>query len=116
MYGRPFHCWKKGGHGRVNLNQAIINSCNVFFYHLGQKLGIDKIAFYAQGMGLGQKTGVDLPSEDSGLMPSSAWKKRVLKADWYAGETISVAIGQGYVPDTHSNRPGVWRAGPQRHP
>lgn len=97
MYGRPFHCWKKGGHGRVNLNQAIINSCNVFFYHLGQRLGIDKIAYYAQGMGLGQKTGVDLPSEDSGLMPSSAWKKRVLKADWYAGETISVAIGQGYV-------------------
>jgi penicillin-binding protein 2 len=97
MYGRPFHCWKKGGHGRVNLNQAIINSCNVFFYHLGQKLGIDKIAYYAQGMGLGQKTGVDLPAEDSGLMPSSEWKRRVLKAEWYAGETISVAIGQGYV-------------------
>ncbi len=97
MYGRPFHCHKKGGHGRVNLNQAIINSCNVFFYHLGQKLGIDKIAYYAQGMGLGQKTGVDLPGEDTGIMPSSAWKRRVLKADWYAGETISVAIGQGYV-------------------
>jgi penicillin-binding protein 2 len=97
MYGRPFHCWKKAGHGRVNLNQAIVNSCNVFFYHLGQKLGIDKIAYYAQGMGLGQKTGVDLPGEDTGVMPSSAWKRRVLKADWYAGETISVAIGQGYV-------------------
>lgn len=97
MYGRVFHCMKKEGHGRVNLNQAIVHSCNVFFYHLGQKLGIDKIAYYAQGMGLGQKTGVDLPGEDTGLMPSSAWKKRVLKADWYAGETISVAIGQGYV-------------------
>jgi penicillin-binding protein 2 len=84
MYGRVFHCMKKEGHGRVNLNQAIVHSCNVFFYHLGQKLGIDKIAYYAQGMGLGQKTGVDLPGEDTGLMPSSAWKKRVLKADWYA--------------------------------
>jgi penicillin-binding protein 2 len=60
-------------------------------------MGIDKIAYWAQNMGLGQKTGVDLPSEDSGLIPSPEWKKRVLKADWYAGETISVSIGQGYV-------------------
>ena len=97
MYGRSFHCWKKEGHGRVNLHQAIINSCNVFFYHLGQKLGIDKIAYYAQNMGLGQKTGIDLAGEDTGLVPSSAWKRKVLKAEWYAGETISVAIGQGYV-------------------
>ena len=97
MYGRPFACHKKGGHGTVDLHKAIINSCNVFFYHVGQKLGIDKIAYWAQSMGLGQKTGVDLPSEDTGLIPSPEWKKRVLKADWYAGETISVAIGQGYV-------------------
>jgi len=97
MYGRPFACHKKGGHGTVDLHKAIINSCNVFFYHLGQKLGIDKIAYWAQSMGLGQKTGVDLPSEDTGLIPSPEWKKRVYKADWYAGETISVAIGQGYV-------------------
>jgi penicillin-binding protein 2 len=97
MYGRSFVCHKKGGHGTVDLHKAIINSCNVFFYHLGQKLGIDKIAYWAQSMGLGQKTGVDLPSEDSGLIPSPEWKKRVLKANWYAGETISVAIGQGYV-------------------
>ncbi len=97
MYGRPFHCHKKGGHGRVYLHEAIVNSCNVFFYHLGKKLGIDRIAFYAESMGLGQKTGIDLPAEDTGLVPSPSWKKRVLKADWYAGETISVAIGQGYV-------------------
>jgi len=97
MYGRPFACHKKGGHGTVDLHKAIVNSCNVFFYHLGKKMGIDKIAYWAQSMGLGQKTGVDLPSEDSGLIPSPEWKKRVLKADWYAGETISVAIGQGYV-------------------
>jgi penicillin-binding protein 2 len=97
LYGRPFICHKKGGHGRVDLHRAIVNSCNVFFYHLGQKLGIDKIAYYAKGMGLGQKTGVDLPGEDSGLIPSPEWKKRVYKTDWYPGETISVAIGQGYV-------------------
>jgi penicillin-binding protein 2 len=97
MYGRSFACHKKGGHGTVDLHKAIINSCNVFFYHVGQKLGIDKIAYWAQSMGLGQKTGVDLPSEDTGLIPSPEWKKRVWKADWYAGETISVAIGQGYV-------------------
>lgn len=97
MYGRSFSCHKEGGHGTVDLHKAIVNSCNVFFYHLGQKMGIDKIAHWAQAMGLGQKTGVDLPSEDSGLIPSTEWKRRVLKADWYAGETISVAIGQGYV-------------------
>ncbi len=97
MYGRPFSCHQKGGHGTVDLHRAIVNSCNVFFYHLGQKMGIDKIAYWAEAMGLGQRTGVDLPSEDSGLIPSPEWKRRALKADWYAGETISVAIGQGYV-------------------
>ena len=79
MYGRSFACHKKGGHGTVDLHKAIVNSCNVFFYHLGQKMGIDKIAYWAQSMGLGQKTGVDLPSEDSGLIPSPEWKKRVLR-------------------------------------
>jgi penicillin-binding protein 2 len=97
MYGRSFSCHKKGGHGRVDLHRAIVNSCNVFFYHLGQRLGIDKIAYYAKSMGLGQKTGIDLPGEDSGLIPSPEWKRRVYKTEWYAGETISVAIGQGYV-------------------
>src|SRR5262245_36150943 len=97
MYGRPFACHKKGGHGTVDLHKAIINSCNVFFYHVGQKLGIDKIAYWAKCRGLGLKTGVDLPGEDTGVLPSPEWKKRVYKADWYAGETISVAIGQGYV-------------------
>jgi penicillin-binding protein 2 len=97
MYGRVFSCHKKGGHGTVDLHKAIVNSCNVFFYHLGQKMGIDKIAYWAQAMGLGQRTGVDLPSEDSGLIPSAEWKRRVKRAEWYAGETISVSIGQGYV-------------------
>jgi penicillin-binding protein 2 len=97
MYGRIFHCWRTKGHGRVDVHQAIVDSCNVFFYHLGQRLGIDKIAYYAQSLGLGSKTGVDLPGEDSGIMPSAEWKRKTLKQTWYAGETISVAIGQGYV-------------------
>ncbi len=97
MYGRSFSCHKKGGHGRVDLHKAIVNSCNVFFYHLGQKMGIDKIAYWAHAMGLGLKTGIDLPGEDSGLIPSSEWKRQALKTEWYAGETISVSIGQGYV-------------------
>lgn len=97
LYGRPFHCWRAKGHGHVDLHRAIVDSCNVFFYHLGQRMGIDKIADYGYKLGLGMKTGIDLPGEDSGILPSPAWKRKVLKADWYAGETISVAIGQGYV-------------------
>ena len=96
-YGHSFACWKKGGHGTIGLHDAIVNSCNVFFYNVGEKLGIDRIAKYATMMGLGRKTGIDLPNEDTGLIPSPEWKQRVLKTKWYAGETISVAIGQGAV-------------------
>jgi penicillin-binding protein 2 len=96
-YGHSFACWKKGGHGTIGLHEAIVNSCNVFFYNVGEKLGIDRIAKYATMMGLGRKTGIDLPNEDTGLIPSPEWKQRVLKTKWYAGETISVAIGQGAV-------------------
>jgi penicillin-binding protein 2 len=97
FYGRAFRChvWKKGGHGHVDLYKAIVQSCDIFFYNLGKRLGIDRIAYYAYQLGLGQKTGIDLPGEESGLVPSSEWKRRVLKQKWYAGETISVAIGQG---------------------
>jgi len=100
FYGHTFGCHKKGGHGTVNLHDAIVNSCNVFFYNVGNDLQIGRIAQYANMMGLGRKTGIDLPNEDSGLIPSEAWKQRVLKAKWYLGETISVAIGQGYVSVT----------------
>ena len=100
FYGRTFSCDKKEGHGHLSLHDAIVNSCNVFFYNVGNELGIDRISSYATMMGLGRKTGVDLPNEDSGLIPSSEWKERVLKTKWYAGETISVAIGQGYVAIT----------------
>ena len=95
FYGRVFHCWNKHGHGRVDLRQAIIHSCDVFFYNVGMRLGIDRISYYASHLGLGKRTGIDLPGEEPGLVPSVAWKKRVLDQPWYPGETISVAIGQG---------------------
>jgi penicillin-binding protein 2 len=100
FYGHSFACDKHDGHGTIGLHKAIVSSCNVFFYNVGNDLGIGRISQYAQMMGLGRKTGVDLPNEDSGLIPSEAWKQRVYKAKWYAGETISVAIGQGYVSIT----------------
>src|SRR5437867_949066 len=76
-YGRAFACWKKGGHGWVGLHEAIVDSCNVFFYNVGEKLGIDRIARYTTMMGLGRKTGIDLSNEDTGLIPSPEWKERV---------------------------------------
>ena len=100
FYGRYFSCHKKSGHGNVNLHQALAQSCDVFFYTIGNRLGIDKIAEYAELAGLGKKTGIDLPGEKEGVMPSSKWKIRALREKWYAGETISVSIGQGYVTVT----------------
>jgi penicillin-binding protein 2 len=100
FYGRRFGCWVKSGHGAVDLTKAIYQSCDVFFYTLAEKLGIDRIAKYATSMGLGQKTGIDLPEEASGVMPSEEWKIRNFKQKWYAGETISVGIGQGAVATT----------------
>src|ERR1700690_216466 len=100
FYGRRFGCWVKGGHGEVSLEKAIYQSCDVFFYTLAEKLGIDRIAKYATALGLGQKTGIDLPNEVSGVMPSEEWKIRNFKQKWYAGETISVGIGQGAVATT----------------
>src|SRR5712671_5904671 len=100
FYGRRFGCWQKGGHGGVDLDKAISQSCDVFFYTLAEKLGIDRIAKYATLLGLGQKTGVDLPNEVSGVMPSEEWKIRNFKQKWFAGETISVGIGQGAIAIT----------------
>ncbi len=99
-YGRTFHCAKKEGHGSLHLEQAIAKSCNIFFYDLGRRLGIDKIAQHAQALGLGTLTGIDLPNERAGVMPSPEWKKKTQKSKWYAGETISVSIGQGAVSTT----------------
>jgi penicillin-binding protein 2 len=100
FYGRRFGCWVKGGHGAVDLEKAIYQSCDVFFYNLAEKLGIDRIAKYATALGLGQKTGIDLPNEVNGVMPSEEWKIRNFKQKWFAGETISVGIGQGAIAIT----------------
>ncbi len=97
---RVFHCWKKGGHGSVAVQQAIAQSCDVYFYQVGQRLGINAIADYARRFGLGSPLGIALDHEAPGVIPDSAWKKQVLNAPWYAGETLSVAIGQGYVTVT----------------
>lgn len=99
LFGHYFRC-HQGGHGFVDLRRAIVQSCNVFFYHLGMNMGIDTINSYAQMAGLGVPTGIDLPNEASGLMPSPEWKQRVRHEKWYAGETVSVAIGQGAVTIT----------------
>jgi penicillin-binding protein 2 len=103
FYGRYFKCWvvaEHRVHGPVEITKAIYQSCDVFFYTLAEKLGIDKIAKWATALGLGQKTGIDLPQEVSGVMPSEEWKIKNFKQKWYAGETISVGIGQGAVAAT----------------
>jgi penicillin-binding protein 2 len=94
---RDYRCWKKGGHGSVDLHDAIVKSCDVYFYQVGQRLGVDTIAEYANRFGLGAPTGIELDHEKPGLIPSSEWKRKRFKEPWYAGETLSVAIGQGYV-------------------
>jgi penicillin-binding protein 2 len=103
FYGRYFKCWiaeKHRTHGIVDITKGIYQSCDVFFYTLAEKLGIERIAKYATMLGLGQKTGIDLPQEVSGIMPSEEWKIRNFKQKWFAGETISVGIGQGAVAVT----------------
>ncbi len=95
IYNRRFRCWRRQGHGWVNLRTAIRESCDVYFYHLGQKLGIDRLAEYARRFGLGQPTGVDIAGEKAGLVPDLEWSLRARGTTWYPGETISVAIGQG---------------------
>jgi penicillin-binding protein 2 len=98
FFGHYFKC--DTTHGTLDLHRAIVHSCDVYFYTVGNKIGIDKIAEYAQMVGLGKKTGIDLPNENEGLMPSPRWKLRTQREKWYAGETISVAIGQGAVTIT----------------
>ena len=98
-YGRPFKCWTIGSHvaphGAVSLHKGIVHSCDVYFYNIGNKTGIDTIAQYAEMVGYGHRTGIDLPGEMEGVVPSTKWKLRNFREKWYAGETISVAIGQG---------------------
>lgn len=93
---RTYRCWKRGGHGAVSLKQALAQSCDVYFYQTGQRLGVDRIARYARLLGLGMKTGVEMEHEKAGLIPTAAWKKQRYGKPWQEGETLSVAIGQGF--------------------
>lgn len=95
IYDRFFNCWKKQGHGTMDIYNALKNSCNIFFYQLGKKLDIDVIAKYANLLNLGEKTLIDLPNENKGLIPTRAWKLNNSNQKWYPGETISISIGHG---------------------
>ena len=93
---RDYRCWKKRGHGDMNLHDALVQSCDVYFYTLGHRLGINNLAKYATKLGLGELTGIMLKGEKLGLVPSKQWKKKFKNEPWYPGETISASIGQGY--------------------
>lgn len=90
-----FRCWKKGGHGSMNMESSIINSCDVYYYIMADRLGIDRIEKFAKACGFGHQTGIDLPHEKSGLVPSKEWKKKRFKLPWSRGDTFNTSIGQG---------------------
>jgi penicillin-binding protein 2 len=93
---RVYRCWKRGGHGEVDIVKAVEESCDVFFYQVGQQLGVDRLAWYAKAFGLGSPTGVHLDHEANGLIPTAAWKRERTGVPWQKGETLSIAIGQGF--------------------
>jgi len=93
---RTYRCWKRAGHGWVDLRRAIVESCDVYFYQLGLEIGVDRLASYARSFGLGSLTGIQLPHEKPGLVPTSAWKERRFDEVWLRGETLSASIGQGF--------------------
>ena len=97
---RLYHDWKAGGHGSVDLRHALVQSCDVYFYTVGQRMGIETMASFAHQFGLGEETGIELPSERIGIVPSEAWKRKAKNEPWLPGETISASIGQGYVSVT----------------
>lgn len=97
LYGHRFRCWRRGGHGFVDLKRAIAESCDVYFYLLGQRLGIDGMADWLRRFGFGERTGFDLAFETSGLIGTPEWSRRVRGTPWYPGEAVSVSIGQGPV-------------------
>jgi penicillin-binding protein 2 len=100
FYGRPRLCWKRGGHGWVEMRRALAESCNVYFYNLGQRLTIDPITEYGRMFGLGAPTGIRIPGEEPGILASREWKQTHQREPWYPGDTISVAIGQGLLAVT----------------
>ncbi len=95
-----YDCWKPGGHGSLNIVQAIEQSCNVHFYTLGYEVGVKKLAHYAKQLGLGKETGIDLPNEMSGIIPTPEWKKKTWDTAWFPGDTVNMSIGQGFVMAT----------------
>ena len=97
---QTFRCWRKGGHGSVDMEGSLVNSCDVYYYTMGEKIGIDNIEAYAKACGFGAPTGIELPYEKSGLVPSRAWKRRRFSERWQRGETLNVSIGQGYTLTT----------------
>ncbi len=94
---RTFRCWKKDGHGAISLHQAIVESCDVYFYTMGERIGWDRVAEFAKKLGYGSLTGIPLPDEKAGLIPTTEWKKKRTGEDWYGGDTFINSIGQGYV-------------------
>ncbi len=96
MGNRTFRCWKRKGHGTVDLHRAIVESCDVYFYNLGEMLGVERIAEYSRKFGLGSKTGISLPGEKAGLVPTREWKLKRFREPWQRGETTSLSIGQGF--------------------
>ncbi len=99
-FGRVFNCWKEEGHGKVDVYRAIVESCDVFFYEVGKKIGIDTLSRYALNFGFGVPVGIELEGERSGIVPSTGWKLRAKKEKWYKGETLNTVIGQGYLTAT----------------
>ena len=93
---KTYRCWKKSGHGKMDLQNALIQSCDVFFYTVGFRLGVDRLSQYAYSSGLGNSTDIDLEGEKAGLIPTSDWKERAKGEPWVAGETLSVSIGQSF--------------------
>ncbi len=97
-YGKhTFRCWKKGGHGTVSFHRALVESCDVYFYTMGERIGYDRVALYAKKLGLGALTGIRLPDEKPGFVPTPAWKEQKLKEPWYPGDTYINSIGQGFL-------------------
>ena len=100
MHGEKFHCWKKKGHGVVNMRSAIKRSCDVYFYEIARRLGVDKLSETAKKFGLGQKVLKNFSEERSGVVPNTRWKKKYIGENWYIGETLHTGIGQGYFQST----------------
>ena len=100
LFGEKFHCWKKKGHGVVNMRSAIKRSCDVYFYEIARRLGVDRLSETAKKFGLGKKVLTDIAEEKSGVVPSTSWKKKYIGQNWYLGETLHSGIGQGYFQST----------------